>query len=157
MALNINSDDTVVLGPEATVYVGAVISGSNTPTALTVYDVTEGRYRERADTPDKTSTASYPFKRTASGGLMQFECDVTAQVASAVSPHVIPLYGVRAGSAIGLQLFPRGVNNDAGYFYDVPALVLADWEGDLRVQGSAPQTIKFSGKSDGEYILAGMN
>jgi hypothetical protein len=129
----------VLLGPDAKVRLNTQI-----------YAVVSGQYREVADVADTTDTESTGYKEN-KGGNKQLEVTLTAQKSTAVAPHIAPML-LRAGSTCALILYPGGTGRGG---YEVASFRLREFQGDFRVEGSAPQQFTFSGVSNGTYTVPG--
>jgi hypothetical protein len=150
----------IQLGPDAKVAIN--IQGT-----WTLWDVTEGRYRDIGDEVETTDTGSTPYKQNKVGNIV-FEADITCQRstdsgwAAAIAGDInagnfdimTPFSLIPKGS-IGLRLYTdvgkRSDWNVALDHYDIPDFRVGGNEGDFRVRGSEPQTLVVRGKSNGQY------
>lgn len=130
------SADFTILGPSARV----VINDQN-------FAVVTGRYRRVADVPDTTDTESSGYKRN-KGGLRQLEAEFEAhQATDVINPHIAPLLIVE-GDLIDLQIYP---DKDETFNISCGTFRVESIEGNFRVAGSEPQSLRISGKSDGLF------
>jgi hypothetical protein len=145
------SSSNTALGPDARVFVNTI-----------AFAVIEGRYTDMADVSETTDSLSKGAKEAAAGNR-QFTCDITMQrisgtvaivpnggIAQQMNIYNAPL-NVFPGSFINLRLNLDG--NFAGLTptFLIPFFLIEELEGNWRVQGSEPQTIRFRGRSVGYY------
>jgi hypothetical protein len=146
------SESNTALGPDARVFINGI-----------AYAVIEGRYTDMADVSETTDSLSGGSKEAASGNR-QFTCDITAQRIDsvlAVPPPFSsgslaqvnfyngPLF-LFPGSYVSVTLRLDGINLNSGV-YIIGNFLIEELEGNWRVQGSEPQTIRFRGRSSGPF------
>lgn len=118
------------------------------------FGVISGSYRVLTDMKDRTD-ADATSKLVSQSPIRQLELTLVAQRQKDVSYHVSPLDFTAAddaGLTVNLWLYGRG---DASGLIAVPVLKCKTFSGDLRVQGSQPQTVTIEGVSHGDFIMPG--
>lgn len=142
------ANTTVTLGPMARVYINAIFT--------IPLGVVSGVMQFAADTPDKSDTEHWPFRKTATGGLRVAEIALELQYESNRNIHdasIFPTYALNEGAGFTCHILPNKQQTSIVYYF--PKMVCAGISHGFQVAGSAPQGIRLSARSDEGYWKPG--
>lgn len=144
------SQQNTALGPDAQITINSK-----------AFAVIDGRYTDMSDVVETTDSLSNRAKEAAAGNS-QFSSDITAQRINAVRPgsgnsgsnaqvsyYAAPVL-LFPSSYISLNMYLDGIGLGMNP-YLIPTFLIEELEGNWRVQGSEPQTLRFRGRSSGQY------
>ena len=150
--------DRLALGPNAKIDMQVAPAGTWLP-----FSVIEGSYSVMGQKSDVTDSENAGQTSNAVG-LETFSLTATIQLdAVGVAGQRFAIVQITPNNLVGLTLYPWGravttLSTGGIAYYFIPAFRITGCDGTFVVQGSRPQTLRFSGESDnngGNYLVPG--